>query len=904
MPPSPPHRLTARAFFWGAVVSALFAALTVFVGHRRGLYVTSTQIPVLPYVLLFASVLVINPLCRLLRIIRPFSLAEILTVFIMGSVSAGISTFGLSAQLIPISGSLFNSAWYNDQTKWNLYIAPHVNDRFFLAEDGLQLAAREYADAIAAAKADTDNEPARLQRDAARANLAALEARAFAKVDLFRRGLPRDMRAIPGLIPSSSDSVSTYRARVQRLLHGRRSLDALDAASRALLQHHDADAADHLAHAREALIPVSDLAPLRQQLQHAEQDLAALRREAADLDARLTDFYAEARVNAAERNRIQAALDRAHRRATELDRERKTANSRIESLQREINSTQSVADMLVTLADLENRVRQSDPQNVAAEIPALAARYRLFDASLDRFLVGDIPWLQWWRPLSRWGLLIGVTYLVLLCLNVLVFRQWAHHEKLTFPLADLPESIAGLNDPSPGRIPRLFTDGAFWTGLAISASVLSWNLLCSLDLIPGLTPLNLDIVWRPYIEQTPLQALLPSTRSTIFFTMIGLSFLAPPRISFSLWFFHVIFLLQLLALVWMGHGVNSDSFPSEWWFTMNFRTAQGGGAILVFSAVVLYKCRQYLFCCFHARAIRDLEPDERIELRAASALFLSGTVLLITLLSWGLGAGVPASTYYVLVALMISVGLVRAVAEGGILAFQAWANPFHFIRTLVGFDKSWTSPALFTPLMIYHSIMFLDVKTFIAPAMANALKIRSDLRLSRARFHAAIAVAIAVAAVVAVTTELVMAYSTGANELGDWFYNQFPKVSTYGFIAQTATAPPAASAADRLWIVAGAALMGTLLILRQFLFWLPHPIGLIMFVSPLMTAYWFSILVGWLAKSTISRYGSRDLYARARLFFIGLIVGELILVALAMLLPFLFDIRFDQINIDLNKSYL
>jgi len=83
------------------------------------------------------------------------------------------------------------------------------------------------------------------------------------------------------------------------------------------------------------------------------------------------------------------------------------------------------------------------------------------------------------------------------------------------------------------------------------------------------------------------------------------------------------------------------------------------------------------------------------------------------------------------------------------------------------------------------------------------------------------------------------------------------------------------------WVLAGAIGMAALLYLRQYVFWLPHPIGMIMLVNPNMIAYWFSILLGWLFKTLVTKYGNKDTYAKARSFFIGLIVGELVLVMLA-----------------------
>jgi hypothetical protein len=361
-------------------------------------------------------------------------------------------------------------------------------------------------------------------------------------------------------------------------------------------------------------------------------------------------------------------------------------------------------------------------------------------------------------------------------------------------------------------------------------------------------------------------------------------------VSFSLWFFTILYFAQLLILVGLGYGTTEDSFPMEWWYTLNFRTAEGAGALMVFSAVVLYRCRRYILSVFSAKAVCHLERDEQRELRFSSALFLLGSVGVILMLWKGFGANLYFTIFTFIVILMITIGLVRAVAEGGILGFQAWVSPFHFIRTFFGMDKAWTTPALFAPLMVYYSVLFLDIKAFIAPAMANAIKIRDDLRLRRGLFHLSIAGSILVAVVVAVGAEIMFSYSMGGDKMNGWFHGSLPK-GLFDQIATMSKTPPTASPADTGWFVFGAMAMAILLYLRQFLFWLPHPIGFIMLVNPIMLAYWFSILIGWLAKTLVTRYGNQDSYRNARYLFIGLIFGELILVAINMLLSYETGVR-------------
>src|SRR5205085_7700706 len=107
------------------------------------------------------------------------------------------------------------------------------------------------------------------------------------------------------------------------------------------------------------------------------------------------------------------------------------------------------------------------------------------------------------------------------------------------------------------------------------------------------------------------------------------------------------------------------------------------------------------------------------------------------------------------------------------------------------------------------AVFFLDIKTFIAPAFANSLKIREDLRMERGRFHISVVTAIFLAIGVSIVASLIMAYGRGANGLQSWFYSGF----TADFFTQIKNInqhPPGASGTLAGWVLAGATAMGLL----------------------------------------------------------------------------------------------
>lgn len=990
----PESRITARALILGVVVAIVFAAVTVYCENRKYLYITATQIAVLPYMFLILTVLLINPLCRLLRIVRQFTMTEFLIIFIMGSVSAGISTFGLASQLMPATGSLFNRNWNNDQTEWNRYIEPVVNEAYFLSVPGIQDAAKAYngalekfkeaqdiyeaalrskradeavdaarkeAEAADAATGGTESEremqrirardilnaaravqggarktweemgkidpglpsrdevlsayPALIrERDAAmkakKEALRVLEDAAAEKVDLFRRGLPENKRAYPGFMPIVGDNWKTYWSRFQRLVHGRAAYRTLRGACEdlAAVMTPGAVPADVTARVDEAI----RLAVERLKKVDMTADLEKAKKKLDDAwEAQKNDLLkVQAAVKDMNQKRRQAAaedFDRLDKEIQKLRNKERGLKGRIEAFKKRREQVhfeiRAVSQVTATIEGLgATAARLKDPNADAASlregIGKLMAGFPAFDASLRRYLVSDVPWQHWARLMLCWGFLIVLTYVVLMAFNVLIFRQWAKNEKLIYPLAELPEMLAGMGSAESGRMPELFRTGFFWAGFIIAGATLGWNLLCYSKVIPGLQPFDLWNEWDPYIVNGPLSGLYPTAKSHIFFTMIGLAFLVPAKISFSLWFFSILYMVQLLIIVWTGYGVNEESFPYEWMCTLNFRTAEGGGALMVFAVAVLWKCRKYILCFFTPSSVRELERDEQRELRTSSFLFVFGSVALILTLWRGMGANPCYTVFSYFIIMMITIGMIRAVAEGGILGFQAWVSPFHFIRTLFGMDKTWTAPPLFAPLLVYFSMLFLDIKTFIAPAMANSIKIRDDLRMKRGRFHLAVFLGIGAALVAAVATHLMMSYDKGADAMNSWFYSAYPQ-DLFGQIAYMTKTQPVDPTANRWWLGAGALFMGALLYLRQFFFWLPHPIGLIMLVNPIMKTYWFSILVGWLAKTLVTKYGRKESHNKAKRLFIGLIVGELFIVLLALIVSVALNVK---IPIDLNRN--
>lgn len=960
----------------GLFFAGLFAWYTVYRENAgNGQIMTATQIAVLPYLLLLAAVALVNPLLRLMNVVRIFTATELLVIFLMGAVSSGIATFGMASQLVPAISGLMNRHWNNRQSRWDIAIEANVNEKFFIAADGLRDTAHAFAvaeaewraasDALrlarqidadrgslaentdelkAAAKiADAVERRARqdqLLRDghflrgclresdrlwsalpgrpelshvlkeyprreadladrmaAAEAALRAREAEAFDLIDVVRRGLPEEKRAIPGFFYTSGEGISGYLARWNRMVNGTAIQWKLRRIARGLAREPERGglsaraAREHILVARRRLARLADQPRLEARRADLARQIQESNTRRQTLDKRVRTLQNERRgAVATQFDRIDAEIDD----ASDTARDQR---KRIESLTAKLDKTimprvkiaQRIAQIGAVLDALaaELAAEKADRRAIGDRLAAVIETFNTIDATFRRFWLGEADWRPWLKPLSNWLLLIGLTYLMLMMFNLLIFRQWAHEEKLIYPLAELPLMISGAGEKGDSFLPSLFRSGMFWGGVAISGGVMGWNLLVRNEFILGGKVIPLTTYWRDYIQGSFLNGLMPYTNTHIFFTLIGLSFLVPAAISGSLWFFQIVYMLLLLLLVWHGYGWNENSFPKDMSLVLNFQTALGGGALIVFALVILWKCRRYLLCAWLPRGIRTLETNERHELQVASWLFMASSAALILVLSVNLGTHWLLALFCYLVILMVTIGLTRAVSEGGVLGFQCWFNPFHLLRTGIGLDKAWVAPPVLAPLVIYYSVLFWDIKTFIAPAMANALKVRDTLRMERLRFHAAILLGIGGAIAVALITHIMLAYHRGADNMHPWFYRNGPQ-AVFNSIREM-TLNPVDTVGGAQWLLAGMAAMAALLFFRRRYFFLPHPIGLLMFVNPvLMRNYWFSIFLGWACKALVSRYGDKHTYASFRCFFIGLIVGELIMCLFGL---------------DLNRSY-
>jgi len=398
-------------------------------------------------------------------------------------------------------------------------------------------------------------------------------------------------------------------------------------------------------------------------------------------------------------------------------------------------------------------------------------------------LWGKINWAAWAKPLSFWMIFVLAIYLLFYSLSALLYGPWGRREKLVFPLARLPLDLVSDDGAEPGAIPSVFRRRIFWIGFLGVFLLLSYNATCQADWLRGMTAVKLGLDQNQLIgmlDKSVFKGIADSGRYrlvfNIIFTAVGIGFLLPLEVSKSLWMYFVAALGLMMGAIWLAFGASTRSFPSDYFVENNFISSLGAGGLMAFAAVLL--ARAFMDRWTEARGRTEDGGRGRVVAEFLRCMGWSGVGLFLSLgvtlawLRWN-HVGLHWGMAFMAVVVLMTVGLMRMVAEGGVYWFQIHTGPFHLVNVAGGAKA--VSGAVIAPLMLIYSVLFLDIKTFLAPSAVNAFKMQDESRAARGRFHLAVALAGVATVAVSCVTVLYMVHLHGANGGQSWFYSSGPQ---------------------------------------------------------------------------------------------------------------------------------
>ncbi|MCS7223167.1 MAG: hypothetical protein NZ959_01210 [Armatimonadetes bacterium] len=490
-----------------------------------------------------------------------------------------------------------------------------------------------------------------------------------------------------------------------------------------------------------------------------------------------------------------------------------------------------------------------------------------------------LPIGPWVVPLIAWSFLALPFFLALFFLSTLIRRQWLEHDRLVFPLADPPLEMTQSAD-SPKEIwSPFFRHRLVWVGALIPF------------LIHSINGLHFYFPWVPEIRLSfPLNESLTSYLfsnigpfiAIIHFSVIGVTFLLPSDLAFSLWFFYFFFMGQSILLTWMGRQI--PGFPG-------YATPAHAGLQMLgaFFAIFVYLIR--VGRLHYRQVLREglkgssyCDPKEPVPYSVA----FRGLILCLLLTTlWCAIAG--ASFFWALISwlilMVIATALTRFVSEGGLLFVQAF-RPSDLLFALLG-TRPFTQRHM-TVMAFVEKVFMFDLRTFLMPFLMDSYRIASVAELPVRPLFRSIGISIVSSLISSSWSFLSLVYRKGANTMmqgaGAWFLNISPQ-QVLQFTVSYFDEPRQPTPLGRGFFLLG--IIATLFFYRarQNFPWFPfHPVGYAMGPSWPMIQLWFSILIGWLIKSLLIHYGGLRSFRTLRPFFLGLLLGEYLTAGLWLLL--------------------
>ena len=469
------------------------------------------------------------------------------------------------------------------------------------------------------------------------------------------------------------------------------------------------------------------------------------------------------------------------------------------------------------------------------------------------------------KPLFWWGSFTLALLGAFASMSAILRRQWADHEKLTFPLVMLPLE---MTDPDAG----LWRNPLMWAGFAIPLFI---NLMNNLHQVyPSLPYIACrDKYVSDFLTARPWNAVGWSPLWLLPWA-IGLGYLLPLDILFSSWVFFWYWKAQMIIASALGLGNNKPLAP--------YVPEQALGAYLGIATIVIWAARAHLRDVWRATVSAwraDGEDREAMRYRTATLLHLVSVGFLFWFsVHFGMEA-VPAIIFLVGYA-GVTLAVLRLRAEFGAPVHDLhFADPGLIAVHIMG-------PGAFTPrTLVGYSFYFWfnrAHRSHPGPFFIESIVGAQRTGVSQRKVMLAMILAALVAIPSAYWALIASHIGEGleSSKLGGslrWFGQQ-----PWNQLAAWLKTPTKPDGAALTGIGAGYLVaLGLFLVRIRFVGFPLHPVGYGISSTWSMGTVWLPLMIAWACKASIVRYSGLKGYRRFLPFFLGLILGDFLTGGLA-----------------------
>ncbi len=461
----------------------------------------------------------------------------------------------------------------------------------------------------------------------------------------------------------------------------------------------------------------------------------------------------------------------------------------------------------------------------------------------------------WITPIITWMAFALVLLFTMLCINTLLRKQWVERERLTYPIVRLPNELS-----KGGGATGILKSKAMWIGFAIAGGI---NLINGLSfLYPAIPYIPVKHQWIFRFADRPLNAVGWMPVSFYPF-VLGIGFLMPLDLSFSCWFFYLVWKAELVIGSALGQNISGYPLASE----------QATGVWMGIFVFTIWVARHHLKNVF-VSAFRRNEDNEKEPMSYRMALI--GIVIglcVIVIFCTQMGMSVWMALAYFLIYFALGVTISRIRAELGPPVHDLYGvGPDYVITRITGTRV--LGERNLTALALLYWLNRESYRSFPMAHQMESMKLAEGGGLNPRRLVPAIMIAGLVGGLSCFWAVLQFGYDLGSDvRFGGparWFalegFNRLGWLLSY----------PQSTDFRGLGFTAFGFVMSTaLLIMRTRFFWFPlHPIGYAISYWWAMNLLWFPILISFVAKTIILKYGGLNQYRRTIPLFLGFILGE------------------------------
>ena len=476
-------------------------------------------------------------------------------------------------------------------------------------------------------------------------------------------------------------------------------------------------------------------------------------------------------------------------------------------------------------------------------------------------------WQVWLRPVLLWTVFVTLLFWTMQCINVLVRQGWQDRERLPFPVVEIPLQMTETDG-------GLWRNKLFWLGFCLVAGVEILNGISYLyPSIPGLNLKHVDISHEGIFATRPWSA-VGFTCYSFYPFAIGLGYLLPLDLLFSSWFFYFFWKAQLVISALYALDV-VPNFP--------FVTQQAFGGFFAILVFMFWNGRHYFKQIWERvwNAPSDVsDAGEGVSYRTAFLGMLAGFSGLVVFMVWaGMSPLLAAVAFLIYFAVSLTVTRIRAEL-GPPMHDLHYSGPDVMLTTALG------TPAFSgRDLTVLSFFWTLDraYRSHPQPISIEGLKVAKQIGSSQRVMFWGMMLAGVVGTLSVFWAYLHLAYSLGTE--AKFNYGTVFAVEAYNRLNGWIQTPTPPDGRATIAIGVGFVFCALLLLARiRFPWWPFHPIGYAVSSSYVINLVWLPLLIAWVAKGLILRYGGVRVYRQAIPFFLGLILGQMIVGSLWHLL--------------------